>query len=114
MSVLANGASTKEIMENENSAIIAKRIMKEVALIAESEGYPISDDVIEKNLEDTRKMPSYKTSMLLDFENGRPMEIEAIVGNPLRVAQKNSIDTPLVQALYAMLSVVNGKLSGML
>ena len=107
ISVLANKASTKDIMENENSTIIVKRIMKEVALIAESEGYSINDEIIEKNLEDTKKMPPYKTSMLLDFENNRPIEVEAIVGNALRIAQKNSIDVPLIQALYVMLSIIN-------
>jgi hypothetical protein len=29
-------------------------------------------------------MPPYKTSMLLDYENGHPMETEAILGNALR------------------------------
>jgi len=110
MSVLANRASTKEIMDNENSAIIAKKIMKEVVSIAKSEGYLINDEVIEKNLADTAKMTPYKTSMLLDFENSRPMEVEAIIGNTFRIAQKNSISVPIIEALYAMLSVVNDKL----
>ena len=52
----------------------------------------------------TLKMKPYKTSMLLDFEAKRPLEVEAILGNALRFAKENSIDVPYLSSLYALLS----------
>ncbi len=41
---------------------------------------------VDKMLADTRKMVPYASSMLLDYRHGRAMEVEAIVGNPLRAS----------------------------
>ena len=47
--------------------------------------------------------------MLLDFENKKPMEIEAILGNTLAIAKKNNIEAPLLQTLYSQLKTVEKK-----
>ena len=65
--------------------------------------------MIRKNIEDTEKMTPYKTSMLLDYENKRPMEVEAILGNALRIAGKYNIKTPHLKTLYALLTLINDK-----
>ncbi|KAI2633240.1 2-dehydropantoate 2-reductase [Hypomontagnella submonticulosa] len=44
-----------------------------------------------------------KPSMLLDWEAGRPMELEVILGNPVRIAQKAGVEMPRLQSLYALL-----------
>ncbi|KAI8628423.1 2-dehydropantoate 2-reductase [Xylariaceae sp. FL1651] len=45
-----------------------------------------------------------KPSMLLDWEAGRPMELEVILGNPIRIARKAGVKMPKLQTLYALLS----------
>jgi 2-dehydropantoate 2-reductase len=54
-------------------------------------------------------MPAYKTSMALDYENGRPMELEAILGNTVRAAGKLGVATPNLDAIYALATMVAGK-----
>jgi 2-dehydropantoate 2-reductase len=61
-------------------------------------------DVIEKNIVATKKMKPYKTSMLLDFEAGRQMEVEAIIGNAIKFAQSKSISTPYLSTIYAIIA----------
>ena len=57
----------------------------------------------------TRAMPAYKTSMALDYENGRPMEIEAILGNTVRAARKMGVAMPALDSIYAMAKMVEAK-----
>ena len=105
ISVLAGGVSTKQILASQESSRLVRNVMEEVCLIAKSEGYPLSESVIERNLEDTKKMRPYKTSMLLDYEAKRPMEVEAILGNTVRLARKNEVSVPYLETLYSLLQL---------
>ena len=49
-------------------------------------------------------MKPYKTSMLLDFEAGRQMEVEAILGNAVKFAHSKSILIPYLSTIYAILA----------
>lgn len=51
-------------------------------------------------LEATARMKPYRTSMKIDFDEGRPLEVEAILGNPLRAAQKLGVVVPEMERLY--------------
>lgn len=80
---------------------LAQQVMEEVFLLAKADGYDLPSHAIEKSLASTRQMKPYKTSMLLDFESGRSMEIEAILGNALRTAREHKISVPHLETLYA-------------
>jgi 2-dehydropantoate 2-reductase len=45
-------------------------------------------------------MGAYKPSTLVDFEEGKPLEIEAIWGEPLRRAKAAGAKMPHLQELY--------------
>lgn len=109
LSVICDGANTQEMMENMEIRNLSVEIMKEIIHIASFDGHPLHESLITKNIEDTEKMTPYKTSMLLDYENKRPMEVEAILGNALSIADKYSINTPHIKTLYALLSIINKK-----
>jgi len=107
ISVIGGGISTKTMIETEECLSFVKRIMNEVAILAEKSGHPLPDGTIQNNIEDTLKMKPYKTSMLLDYENKRPMEVEAILGNTVRSAKRMGIDIPNIESIYAMLTLLN-------
>ncbi|KXJ89704.1 ketopantoate reductase PanE/ApbA-domain-containing protein [Microdochium bolleyi] len=44
-----------------------------------------------------------KPSMLLDWEAGRPMELEVILGNPVRIARAAGVAMPRLQSVYAIM-----------
>lgn len=96
-------ARTDEIMANHDTRFLAEQLMREVAAGAKSCGRIIGDRFIKKMLEDTDKMKPYLTSMKLDYNRKRPLEVEAIVGNPLRIANKAGIDLPMISLLYRQL-----------
>lgn len=109
MSVLCGGATTKEMIDNPLTEELAVKIMEEVALLAMKSGHAIDRAYIEKNISDTRVMKPYKTSMLLDYNEGRAMEVEAILGNALRIAGKVDIEVPHIKTLYSLLSLLDAK-----
>ncbi|TVY28396.1 Uncharacterized protein LHYA1_G002844 [Lachnellula hyalina] len=55
-------------------------------------------------LNSTKKNTSgSKPSMLIDWEAGRRMELEVILGNPIRMARERGLEMPRLQSLYALL-----------
>lgn len=59
----------------------------------------------EKILKSTERNTSGKPSMLLDWEAGRPLELEVIIGNPIRIARRKGLEMPRLQSLYALLKM---------
>lgn len=104
MSVLCGGADTKKILDNLASRNLVENVMKEVCILAEADNCKLPLDVIAKNIDATEKMKPYKTSMLLDFEAGRKMEIEAILGNAINFAKEKSIEVPYLSSFYGLLT----------
>jgi 2-dehydropantoate 2-reductase len=66
-------------------------MMQEICYIAEAAGHRQPDNIFDVNIENTYAMPPYKTSMLLDYENGHQMETEAILSNAVRAARRAGI-----------------------
>ena len=60
-------------------------------------------------LDSTRQMRPYHTSMKLDYDNRRPLEVEAIVGNPLRRAAIQGISLPKIEMLYQQLKFLDSR-----
>ncbi len=105
ISVLGGGLDTRAILGTPDSVEFVRKVMVEVCAVAVATGHPLDLEVIDRNINDTIAMKPYRTSMLLDSEAGRPMEIEAIVGNVVRIAEGYGIDTPRINCLYSLLSL---------
>jgi 2-dehydropantoate 2-reductase len=62
----------------------------------------------ERILKSTERNTGSKPSMLLDWEANRPMELEVILGNPIRIARRHGVEMPRMQTLYALLKSAQG------
>jgi 2-dehydropantoate 2-reductase len=109
LSVLSGGLPTLDILQTQESFV--RSIMQEICDIAAASGHQLPDDIVNINIEHTYAMPPYKTSMLLDYENGHSMETEAILGNALRAAQRLGIAVPHLESVYALMKLRELKLS---
>lgn len=49
-----------------------------------------------------RNTSGSKPSMAIDWEAGKRMEIEVILGNPIRIARERGFEMPRLQSLYAL------------
>lgn len=108
LSVVLGCKTTEEIINNKLALNLAQNIMTEIYFLAKEDGCELPNDIIEKNILATKKMKPYKTSMLLDFEAQRPLEIEAIIGNAIKFAQTKSLNVPILSTIYAIISNLEG------
>ncbi|KAI9660444.1 MAG: hypothetical protein M1821_009794 [Bathelium mastoideum] len=71
-------------------------------------GHPFPSDFAssEAILRSTQKNTSgSRPSMWADWEQGKPLEVEVILGNPIRIARAKGFDMPRLQSLYAMVKM---------
>ncbi len=107
ISVVAGGVDTAQMLAAPACAALVKAVMEEVCEIAAGVGHPLPDSIVADMLGATRQMAPYKTSMLLDYEAGRPMESEAILGNAVRAADRCGVGAPNLRTVYALLDLAN-------
>lgn len=89
-----------------NAATTVAKVMAEVGHIAKAAGYNVvTDKLIQETIEgSTGRMTTggIETSMLTDIRNKRPLEVDAILGNTLRVANQYNVATPYLELLYVL------------
>lgn len=107
ISVLGGGVDTSEILADAEASHMVRTVMEEVITLAAACGHTIDRSFIDKNINDTKKMRPYKPSMLLDHENRRPMEVEAILGNAVRAARRVGVEVPHIFSIYSLLRLVD-------
>ena len=100
-------AKTDRLIADPNSRQAVESLMAEVVAGATACGREIPRSFVEEMLNTTEKMPPYLTSMKLDFEGQRPLEIEAIVGTPLRRGTAAGASLPQMAFLYHQLTVLD-------
>jgi 2-dehydropantoate 2-reductase len=103
LSVLANGADTYTMLDTPGGEKLVREMMQEVIDAAEADGHPLPPQIIDSNIDGTRKMPAYKNSMALDYLNDRPIELDAILGNVVAIAQKHGVPVPRLETMLAAL-----------
>ena len=109
LSVLCGSVTTRDIMASKECAALTRQVMEEVVAIAAAQGIELPPDIIEKNIAYTDNMEPYKTSMLLDFEAGRRLETEAILGTAVNAARAHNVPAPHMETMYALLQMVAAK-----
>jgi 2-dehydropantoate 2-reductase len=100
---------TQKLMADPNTRALAEDIMREVVAGARACGRYIHDTFVGKMIDMTLAMPAYRASMKIDFDEGKPMEVEAIYGNPLRAARQGGAAMPLVETLYRQLKFLDAR-----
>ena len=103
---------TGALMADPHARALAEDIMREVVAGARSCGRFIDDRFVQQMLDMTLAMRPYRASMKVDFDDRRPMEVEAIYGNPLRAAQQAGARMPLVETLYRQLKFLDARNRG--
>lgn len=105
--VLSGGLTNHDMAMDPELYIQLKGVMDEVLATAEKVlGTPLPKEFAssEAILKSTRKNTSgSKPSMLLDWEQGKKMELEVILGNPIRIAREKGLEMPRLQTVYALL-----------
>jgi len=105
-------AGTDELMADPHARELVQALMHEVLGGAAACGREIPDGFVQQMLDDTEEMIPYATSMKLDYDAGRPLELEAIYAAPLAAARVRGYEMVRVGALYEQLRFLDGRRSG--
>lgn len=111
-------ATTGEMMADSGVRSLIETLMREVVAIANAWGdraspgkeRHIEQSFIQQMLDITAEVSSYRTSMKVDYDNQKRLEIEAILENPLRAAKALEVAVPAMTMLYQQLSFLNQQL----
>jgi 2-dehydropantoate 2-reductase len=76
-------------------------LMREVIAAAKVRGFLLDKKLIDWNIDRTRPMGAYRPSSLIDWQEGREVEIEAIWAEPLRRAKEKGLHLPHLTRLLA-------------
>ena len=106
VSVLAGGADTGWLCDGAELEKLCRGLMDEVIAVAACEGITILPKEADDMMDYTRSLKPYNSSMLQDYLAGRPLEVEAILGNPLRIARKHGVPMPKTETCYALLKSI--------
>jgi 2-dehydropantoate 2-reductase len=80
---------------------VVRAMMEEARVVAEALGAKFAVS-IDKRIDGAGEVGVHKTSMLQDLERGRPMEIDAILGAVVELADLTAKPAPLCRAVLAM------------
>jgi 2-dehydropantoate 2-reductase len=114
MTVAAGGVATDRILADAALTETTRALMAEVIaagnadLAAHGEAGRIDgEEMIERMFRFTETMAAYRPSTLVDFLEGRPLEVDAIFAEPLRRARALGVETPRLGMLTALLRAVS-------
>lgn len=106
LSIASGGKDTAAILADPELEKRVRELMTEIITTARELGHYIRFELIHDMIERTRTMTQYRPSSLIDFEEGREVEIEPIWGEPLRQAEAAGLSMPRLSELYQQLKAL--------
>jgi 2-dehydropantoate 2-reductase len=96
------GSAADRLLDDPLTHALVLRMMEEADAIGTRLGLPTGMSAPER-VALTRKLGAFRTSMLQDFEAGRPLEIEPILGVFPELGRKLDLPTPFCDAVLGLL-----------
>lgn len=100
ISALVDMDTTTISIATGNEALI-RPAMLEVVNIAKSDGVELDLAIVEKFIHIGDGL-FYKPSMCVDIHKNQLLEVEIMLGNPLRIAEKNGVAAPILGVIYQL------------
>jgi len=95
------GTTCDRILDDPLVRGFCSAVMREAQTVGAALGIPIEQAPDERHAV-TRKLGSFKTSMLQDVEAGRPLELDALVGAVREIGVRLGLATPNIDALFGL------------
>jgi 2-dehydropantoate 2-reductase len=102
-------ATTDELVSDPHTVALIRVLMEEVRAAAAAEGRMLPESIVDDLLAATARMAPYATSMKLDAESGRPMEVDVMLAEPLRRAASSGVAMPAVSVLHQQLAFLDAR-----
>ncbi len=94
------GGTLEELARHPDGSVVVRAVMAETEVVAAKLGIelPIS---IDQRMAGAEKVGAHKTSMLQDYDAGRPLELEAVVGAVVELGDRMGVPMPTTRVMYA-------------
>ncbi|WOO85137.1 Putative 2-dehydropantoate 2-reductase [Vanrija pseudolonga] len=91
------------------AAEFAVQLMSEVVAVARAKGLTVPEGTERDLLKQCQAVggPGLPSSMMFDNEAGRPMEVEVILGTPVREGQRLGVPVPILTTLYTIIKALD-------
>jgi 2-dehydropantoate 2-reductase len=99
------GATMGQIAAHPGTRDLVLAMMHETAEIAASLGSPAKIS-IERRFEGAAKVGEHKTSMLMDFEAGKPLESDVLLKAPVELARLTGVPAPNLETVDALIDLL--------
>ena len=103
LSVLT-GSTLGRLCNDPGTRETGRAMMLEAKAVAEKLGVVFTTSVDER-IAMAAGVGDFKTSMLQDYEAGRRLELEAILGSVIELAERCGVDVPMLRAVLAMVDL---------
>jgi 2-dehydropantoate 2-reductase len=91
-----------KLIADEGTRGVARAMMVEAQLVAEKLGVRFGIDV-DRRIAGGAEVGAHRTSMLQDLERGRPMEVDALLGVVVELAELVEVPVPTCRIVLALL-----------
>jgi 2-dehydropantoate 2-reductase len=100
------GGTLEELVRHPEVSRLVRDVMTEAEAVAGRLNIelPVS---IDQRMAGAEKVGAHKTSMLQDYETGRPMEVEAVVGAVVELGERLGVPMPATRAVYACVKLLD-------
>lgn len=99
LAIAEGGKTTDQLLASPEIETEIRGLMAEVIAAARALGYVLEDSLIDFNVERTRPMAAYKPSSMIDYVEGREVEVETLWAEPVRRAQAAGVPVPRMEKL---------------
>ena len=99
LAIAGGGITTDLILADSNLRLRAEKLMNEIQAGAKACGILIEDSFLQRQFDLTEPMGAYKPSSLIDFLARKPVEVEAIWGEPYRRGLSKGVGMPELKSL---------------
>ncbi|MDE0835147.1 MAG: 2-dehydropantoate 2-reductase [Akkermansiaceae bacterium] len=99
LAVAEGGKTTSELLADPRIEAEIRKLMHEVVAAAKAQGIQLDEALVEKNIAHTRPIDAYRPSTMIDFVEGRELELDPIWEEPLRRANEAGVAMPALENL---------------
>lgn len=100
---IAAGANVAEVLADPGLRALARSLMSEALDAARRLSHDIPDAYADWQIDRSDSMGPYQPSSMIDYELGRPVEVDAIWGEPLRQGLAAGAKMPKLELLHGII-----------
>lgn len=95
------------LKSSEDAMKMTRQLMREVIDVGRKCDVPLSYDLVDQLINKILAMPGIGSSMQADAKAGRPLEVDVILGVPVKKGRELGVPIPTLEVIYALVTAVD-------